>query len=108
MNWEMNKNIFLYDQIKNEVISKSNCIMTDVFVSMNDDDEKKIDLLKDFQVNDKIMQNTSNDCVFMHCLPAKIGMEVSEDVIKSNKSIVWHQAYNRLIAQKRLMKCINW
>ena len=83
--------------------------MTDVFVSMNDNLNKdKIEKLKKFQVNNNIMQSTNDDCVFMHCLPAKIGLEVTEDVINGPKSIVWKQAGNRLPAQVRLMKCINW
>ena len=109
INWKLGNNIFLFDSINQEKISNSNCIMTDVFLSMNDaDDEMKIDLLKNFQVNNDIMKLTKDNCVFMHCLPAKVGIEVTEDVIESRKSIVWKQAYNRLPAQIRLMKCINW
>ena len=109
INWKLGNNIFLFDSINKEKISNSNCIMTDVFLSMNDeDDEMKIELLKNFQVNNDIMKLTKDNCVFMHCLPAKVGIEVTEDVIESRKSIVWKQAYNRLPAQIRLMKCINW
>ena len=107
--WKLGDNIFLFDTINQEIISNSNCIMTDVFLSMNDEaDEMKIDLLKNFQVNNDIMKLTKDNCVFMHCLPAKVGIEVTEEVIESRKSIVWKQAYNRLPAQIRLMKCINW
>ena len=65
--------------------------MTDVFNSMNDKDDKE-KILSKFQVNDKIMSLTEEKCVFMHCLPAKIGSEVTEDVIKGKKSIVLTQA----------------
>ena len=103
------KNIFLYEEINKKVISNSDCIMTDVFVSMNDkENQSKINLLKKFQVNNDIMQLTSSNTIFMHCLPAKLGIEVTKEVIESSKSIVWQQAYNRLPAQVRLMKCINW
>ena len=44
----------------------------------------------------------------MHCLPAKIGSEVSKDVIEGNKSIVWKQAKNRMLLQKKLLQCISW
>lgn len=109
INWKFGKNISFYDSINQEIISKSNCIMTDVFLSMNDEeDNKKISLLKKFQVNDDIMKLTKDNCVFMHCLPAKVGVEVTKNVLESQKSIVWRQAYNRLPAQMRLMKCINW
>ena len=107
--WKLGDNIFLFDSLNKEKISNSNCIMTDVFLSMNDeDDEMKIELLKNFQVNNDIMKLTKDNCVFMHCLPAKVGVEVTKDVLESSKSIVWRQAYNRLPAQIRLMKCINW
>ena len=43
-------------------------------------------------------------CFFMHCLPAKIGSEVTDEVINSDKSIVWQQASNRLISQKKLLQ----
>lgn len=109
INWQFGKNISFYDSINQEIISKSNCIMTDVFLSMNDEeDNEKISLLKNFQVNDDIMKLTKDNCVFMHCLPAKVGVEVTKNVLESQKSIVWRQAYNRLPAQMRLMKCINW
>lgn len=109
INWPIKENIFLYDKIENDIISKSNCIMTDVFVSMNDEThEDKISNLQKFQVNNNIMKMTNESCVFMHCLPAKVGNEVTKDVIEGPKSIVWQQAFNRLPAQMRLMKCINW
>ena len=44
----------------------------------------------------------------MHCLPAKVGSEVTEDVLNSNKSIVWKQAQNRMVAQNKLLQCIDW
>lgn len=101
--------IFLYDKIDYSILKRSHCIMTDVFVSMNDqENDLKINQLIPFQVNKEIMSQTKESCVFMHCLPAKIGFEVTKDVIESNKSIVWKQAYNRLPAQERLMQCINW
>ena len=66
--------------------------------------------LKDFkkyQVTKTLMQKTSNKSVFMHCLPAKIGSEVTEDVIKGKKSIVLTQAKNRLVAQKGILKWLS-
>ena len=101
--------IFLYDKINYSILKNSHCIMTDVFVSINDkENDIKINQLLPFQVNSEVMKQTNECCVFMHCLPAKIGFEVSKDVIESNKSIVWKQAYNRLPAQERLLQCINW
>ena len=58
--------------------------MTDVFNSMNDKEDKE-SLLKKFMVNQELMKKTPDSAVFMHCLPAKIGSEVSNDVIKGLK-----------------------
>ena len=64
-------------------------------------------LLSKFQVNENIMSLTDKKSVFMHCLPAKIGSEVTEDVIKGEKSIVLAQARNRLVAQKGILKWLS-
>ena len=83
--------------------------MTNVYISKNDqENEVKVNLLKDYIVNDDLMAKTGKDSIFMHCLPAKVGFEVSKSVFDSSKSIVWRQAYNRMIAQKKLLQFINW
>ena len=105
-NFNLNKNINFHFNINEKIIAQANCIMTDVFTSMNDKEDKE-NLLSKFQVNDKIMSLTDKKSVFMHCLPAKIGSEVSEDVIRGNKSIVLTQARNRLIAQKGILKWLS-
>ena len=103
------KNIFYRDiSLCIEIMKNISClVMTDVFLSMNDEDsQQKVSLLKPFIVDSKLMSKTSDNSVFMHCLPAKVGFEVTEEVFRSNKSIVWHQAYNRLVAQKKLLHYI--
>ena len=105
-NFNQNNNISFHFDINEDNISKANCIMTDVFTSMNDEENKE-DILRKFQVNDKIISMTDENSVFMHCLPAKIGSEVTEDVIKGKKSIVLTQAKNRLVAQKGILKWLN-
>ena len=105
-NFNLNKNINFHLNINEEIIAKANCIMTDVFTSMNDKEDKE-NLLSKFQVNENIMSLTDKKSVFMHCLPAKIGSEVSEDVIKGEKSIVLEQARNRLVAQKGILKWLS-
>ena len=81
--------------------------MTDVFISMNDEESNdKISALKPYCVTSQLMSKTSSNSVFMHCLPAKVGYEVSEEVFRSPKSIVWRQAYNRMVAQKKLLQFI--
>ena len=101
-----NDYINFHFEIDVNIISKANCIMTDVFTSMNDKEDKE-KILSKFQVNDKIMSMTDEKSVFMHCLPAKIGSEVTEDVIKGKKSIVLTQAKNRLVAQKGILKWLS-
>ena len=104
--FNLNKNINFHFNINEEIIAKANCIMTDVFTSMNDKEDKE-NLLSKFQVNENIMSLTDKKSVFMHCLPAKIGSEVSEGVIKGEKSIVLAQARNRLVAQKGILKWLS-
>jgi ornithine carbamoyltransferase len=105
--WSMNSNIFVVDTLKDVELKSVNCVMTDVFVSMNDDNsDEKISLLKPYIVNSELMSKTSIKSIFMHCLPAKVGFEVSEEVFHSPQSIVWRQAYNRMVAQKNLLQFI--
>ena len=59
-----------------------------------------MNLLKPYCVTSDLMKKTDPNSVFMHCLPAKVGQEVTEDVFRGPKSIVWKQAYNRMVAQK--------
>ena len=105
-NFDTSKNINFHFEINEKIISKAHCLMTDVFTSMNDKENKE-NLLSKFQINNKIMSLSNEKSVFMHCLPAKIGSEVTEDVIKGKKSIVLTQAKNRLVAQKGILKWLN-
>ena len=105
--WKLNSNIEVLNKLDDINLASVNCVMTDVFISMNDEDSReKIDLLKPYIVNSDLMSKTAPDSVFMHCLPAKVGFEVSEEVFRSPKSIVWKQAYNRMVAQKKLLQFI--
>ena len=105
-NFYENENINFHFEINESIISRANCIMTDVFTSMNDKEDKE-SLLSKFQVNDEIMSMTDEKSIFMHCLPAKIGSEVTENVIKGKKSVVLTQAKNRLVAQKGILKWLS-
>ena len=105
INWKFNSNIRVVQSTDHIDLSKVTCVMTDVFLSMNDKvNEDKLTLLKSYNVNSELMSKTSTESIFMHCLPAKIGYEVSDDVFRSVKSIVWKQAYNRMVAQKKLLQ----
>ena len=80
-------------------------IVTDVWTSMGQESEREQRELafKDFQVDKKMMSKAKDDAIFMHCLPAYRGKEVSSDVIDGNKSAVWDEAANRLHVQKALL-----
>lgn len=95
-----------YFDINEEILSSADCIMTDVYNSMNDEIDKE-KLLINFQVNNYLMSKTKENSVFMHCLPAKIGSEVTVDVIRGSKSIVYKQAQNRMVAQRGILKWLN-
>jgi ornithine carbamoyltransferase len=61
-------------------------------------------IFQPYQVNEQIMAQASSDALFMHCLPAHRGEEVSAQVIDGKQSVVWDEAENRLHAQKALME----
>lgn len=92
--------------LNDNILSDTDCIMTDVFNSMNDKDDKE-PLLKKFQINSQLMSKLKKNSVFMHCLPAKIGSEVTADVLKGSQSIVLKQAENRLVAQRGILKWLD-
>ena len=104
--FQISKNVNFHFEINEKIISSANCVMTDVYNSMNDKDNKEEELIK-FQVNNQLMNLTNDDTVFMHCLPAKVGSEVTHDVIKGDKSIVMEQAKNRLVAQRGILQWLN-
>ena len=82
----------------------SHCIMTDVWVSMGDKNTKtKIKYFKNFTVNKKIMDNALKNAIFMHCLPAKRGQEVTSDVLDGKSSVVLTQAKNRMYIQQAIL-----
>ena len=99
-------NISYHFDLDDKILKSADCIMTDVFNSMNDKEDKEV-FLKKFMVDQELMKKTSESAVFMHCLPAKIGSEVSNDVIKGSKSIVLKQAMNRMVAQRGIMKWLE-
>lgn len=106
-NWKLGPNISVVSEINDIDLQSVKCVMTDVFISMNDKvSDEKVALLRPYVVDSNLMSKTNSNSVFMHCLPAQIGLEVSEEVFRGSKSIVWKQAYNRLVAQKKLLQFI--
>jgi ornithine carbamoyltransferase len=89
-----------------EACADSDLIVTDVWASMGQEEEQK-QRLQDFsqyQVNEELMALADKDALFMHCLPAHRGEEVSAQVIDGAQSVVWDEAENRLHAQKALLE----
>ena len=86
----------------------ADCIMTDKWISMSDkiNKIKKKKTLKPYQVNKKIMSVANKDSIFMHCLPASRGEEVTNDVMDGKQSAVWLEALNRIHAQKSIIQCV--
>ena len=80
--------------------------MTDKWISMGDkvDKKKKKKLLKPYQVNSKIMNLAKPDAIFMHCLPASRGEEVTDKVMDGKQSVVWLEALNRIYVQKSIIQ----
>ncbi|MGM0594109.1 MAG: ornithine carbamoyltransferase [Pseudomonadota bacterium] len=89
-----------------EAANGANLVTTDVWASMGQEEEQKIreKAFAAYEVNDAIMACAAEDALFMHCLPAHRGEEVSASVIDGQQSVVWDQAENRLHAQKALME----
>ena len=86
--------------------TSADCVMTDKWISMGDKSNKikKKKLLKPYQVNKKIMKVANQDAIFMHCLPASRGEEVTNDIIDGKQSAVWLEALNRIHAQKSIIE----
>ena len=82
----------------------ADCVVTDTWVSMGDKNgQRRHNLLKRYQVNARLMSKAKPDAIFMHCLPAHRGEEVTNEVIDGPQSVVFDEAENRLHAQKGIL-----
>jgi len=88
-----------------ESVQNADVIYTDVWASMGQKEEidERIKVFSPFQVNSDLVKNAKNDYLFMHCLPADRGREVTDNVIDSKNSVVFEQAENRLHMQNAIM-----
>ncbi len=87
-----------------EAVKAADCVVTDTWVSMGDrDGARRHNLLKRYQVNGRLMARAKPDALFMHCLPAHRGEEVTAEVIDGPQSVVFDEAENRLHAQKGIL-----
>ncbi|HWE06570.1 MAG TPA: ornithine carbamoyltransferase [Rhizomicrobium sp.] len=85
-------------------VAGADCVVTDAWVSMGDEDAvKRHNLLRAYQVNERLMSRAAKDAIFMHCLPAHRGEEVTNEVIDGPQSAVFDEAENRLHAQKAIL-----
>ncbi|MDA0238158.1 MAG: ornithine carbamoyltransferase, partial [Proteobacteria bacterium] len=87
-------------------VHQADLVTTDVWASMGFEEETKLrkQAFQGWQVNSSLMAQASKDAIFMHCLPAHRGEEVSAEVIDGAQSVVWDEAENRLHVQKALME----
>ena len=107
LNWaKKNKVNLLITKNPEEAVKNSDCIMTDKWVSMNDKVNKKLKKksLKNYQVNKKLMKKAKPDAIFMHCLPANRGEEVTNDIMDGKQSAVWLETLNRIHVQKSIIE----
>lgn len=87
-----------------EAVKDADCVITDTFMSMGDEDaDKRLSDLSPYQVSSDLMANAKSSALFMHCLPAHRGEEVSADVIDGPQSVIWDEAENRLHIQKAIL-----
>lgn len=89
-----------------DAVANADCVVTDTWVSMGDKEgEKRHNLLKPYQVNAALLARADEEAIFMHCLPAHRGEEVTDEIIDGPQSVVFDEAENRLHVQKAIL---NW
>lgn len=89
-----------------EAAEGAHLVVTDVWASMGQESEqgRRADAFKGYQVNSRVMTQAHPEALFMHCLPAHRGEEVTAEVLEGPQSVVWDEAENRLHAQKALLE----
>ena len=100
----LNSNVELTSSIDSG-LKEADLVTTDVWVSMGDekDSERRLSSFSNYQISPAVMDKAKNDALFLHCLPAIRGQEISADMLDDPRSKVWEQAENRLHAQKSLL-----
>ena len=91
-----------------EAVAGAHLVSTDVWASMGQEDEAaaRLRLFQPYQVTRALLDGAAADVLFMHCLPAHRGEEISEDLLDDARSVAWDQAENRLHAQKALLELL--
>ena len=90
----------------NWAVAGADCVITDTWVSMGDEKEaaRRLNILHPYQVNAGLMGEADADAIFLHCLPAHRGEEVTDEVIDGPQSAVWDEAENRMHIQKAILE----
>jgi len=88
-----------------DAVKGADAIYTDVWASMGQEDEfaERLEIFRSYQINEKLMAKTGKQTLFMHCLPAHRGQEVTDSIIESENSVVFEQAANRLPVEKAVL-----
>ncbi|WP_457582198.1 ornithine carbamoyltransferase [Ensifer canadensis] len=105
LNWARNNGgeILLCHEAE-QAVAGAHCVVTDTWISMNQEHRARgHNVFQPFQVNEALMKHASPDALFMHCLPAHRGEEVTDEVIDGPQSVVFDEAENRLHAQKSII-----
>lgn len=95
-------------QDPNMAAKDADVVVTDTFVSIHDKPGRLKKFYPKYQVNTSLMSKAKKDAIFMHCLPAKRGQEVTSSVIDGSQSVVWDEAENRLHTQKALLSLLTF
>ena len=103
---ELNENFVTLERDPVAAVKGADLVVTDVWASMGQEEEQnqRIEKFAKYQVNTDLMECANGDALFMHCLPAHRGEEVSEAVLEGPQSVVWDEAGNRLHSQKALLE----
>jgi ornithine carbamoyltransferase len=102
--WVKDSSLVSFGTDPESAVKGADCVVSDAWVSMGDDNAtKRHNLLKPYQVNSHLMGLAARDAIFMHCLPAHRGEEVTDEVIDGPQSVVFDEAENRLHAQKAIL-----
>ncbi len=101
--------ILTFSHDPKEVVEGANVVTTDTWVSMGQEDEKeeRIEAFNGYIVDEKLMNLAQKDAIFLHCLPAYRGLEVSEEIFEKHSESIFLEAENRLHAQKGIMVWLN-
>ncbi len=98
---------FKFSEAAEDAVAGADVVITDTWTSMGANDQDELSgIFEPYQVNERLMRHAAHDAIFMHCLPAHRGCEVTNEVIDSPASVVYDEAENRLHVQRALMSMV--